>query len=271
MSGARTYAAAVGTPNNTLLQPQHRAQALSDLDTHASSREGYAKHQGPGAEIESKTSPCGSSSTRPEQGSSNLPGRVTEVGSTGQIPRSEHKPNTENGGGLVYVLTLKIDKHLSRPMNDLRKKYFPKNLNRTPAHLTLFHALPHSQFESLEAGLLQASSSMEPFLVSAGKPFRMRKGVGVNVDVGYKKIKDVHGQLRWQWLHFLSEQDAGGFRPHWTVMNKVDDEKKVDDAFVAVRKQLSERNKEGQATGLDLWRYNRGRWEWANEYPFGKS
>ena len=169
----------------------------------------------------------------------------------------------------MYVLTLKVTDDLSRPMNEFRERYFPKRLNRTPAHLTLFHALPHSQLSALEASLSQTSSTVTPFLVSSGKPFRMRKGVGVNVDAGYAALKDVHSQLQSQWGSFLSEQDAGGFRPHWTVMNKVDDEKKVDDAFDAVRRELSERNQEGQATGLDLWRYNRGDWEWASEFPFG--
>jgi mannose-1-phosphate guanylyltransferase len=156
-------------------------------------------------------------------------------------------------------------------MNEMRQLYFPRHLNRTPAHLTLFHALPHSQIEALEQSLKQLSFETRPFSVTTGGPFRMRKGVGVNVDEGYQNLKAVHQQLRSQWLDFLSEQDAGGFRPHWTVMNKVDAEEEVDGAFQAVRQELSQRTKEGQAVGLELWKYDRGNWIWANEYTFGET
>lgn len=97
----------------------------------------------------------------------------------------------------------------------------------------------------------------------------MRLGVGVNVDAGYQKMKDVHSQLKSQWMPFLSEQDKAGFRPHWTVMNKVDEEKEVEHALDEVRKELSRSTKEGQAIGLELWRYDQGNWIWANEYTFG--
>ena len=156
-------------------------------------------------------------------------------------------------------------------MNEMRQQYFPKRLNRTPAHLTLFHALPHSEMEAMEQGLTQLASSTTPFTVTTGGPFRMKKGLGVNVDEGYKTMKSVHGQLKSQWLSFLSQQDAGGFRPHWTVMNKVDEEKEVEAALHAVRQTLSQRMIEGQAVGLALWKYDRGNWLWAKDFAFGES
>lgn len=187
------------------------------------------------------------------------------------MTRTEHQPNTDGNEEHVYVLTIKLEDSLSGPMNEMRQKHFPRRLNKTPAHLTLFHALPHSQVKEIEQGLLQLSASTTPFHVTTGGPFRMRKGVGVNVDAGYRDMKEVHSQLRGQWVSFLSEQDQGGFRPHWTVMNKVDEEEEVEQALGAVRRELSRSAKEGQAVGLELWRYDRGNWIWANEYPFGLS
>ena len=187
----------------------------------------------------------------------------------GYETKMEHRPNTGEAEQHVYVLTLKVEGSLSRPMNGMREQYFPKKLNKTPAHLTLFHALPHSQMKALEQGLSHLSASTRPFQVTTGGPFRMRKGVGVNVDAGYQKMKDVHGHLRSQWMPFLSEQDQGGFRPHWTLMNKVDEEEVVEHALEAVRNELSQSTKEGKAIGLELWKYDRGNWIWANEYPFG--
>ncbi|KAJ8118757.1 hypothetical protein OPT61_g324 [Boeremia exigua] len=184
------------------------------------------------------------------------------------VTREEHKPNTGAEEELVYVLTLKLTDSLAKPMNKMREQYFPKRLNRTPAHLTLFHALPDSQFTAIDGGLSQLSASTKPFFVSTGKPFRMRLGVGINVGKGYNRMKQVHENLRSYWMPHLSEQDQGGWKPHWTVMNKVNEEKKVVEAFQVVEKEMLQNVREGQAIGLDLWRYDKGNWIFANEYKF---
>jgi len=276
---AVTYAAAVSTPNGGVRQPQIQARACSDPDMRASfetaqtkREEEQKKPQRPGAGIRAKTSFRGWASKKASKSNlrvqSHQPYIVEESRPSGHFARSEHKPNTESEEGHVYVLTLKVTDSLAKPMDAMRDRYFPRHLNRTGAHLTLFHALPHSHIDALEAGLNGVAASMKPFEVSSGKPFRMRKGVGINVDEGYKTIKDLHTDLQSQWAAFLSEQDAGGFRPHWTVMNKVDDETKVDGAFATIRQELSESNQEGKAIGLDLWRYERGDWIFAKEYMF---
>lgn len=272
MSGSVTYAAAVGTPNSARQQPQSQARVNSAFDNPVSVNERNAKPQGPGVSNEPKPRSRRSISKRVEQNPYTHLGPADETRNTKQIPRPEHKPNTEKGEELVYVLTLKITKNVSQPINALREKYFPKHLNRTPAHLTLFHALPHSQLSSLEASLLQLSTTTEPFPVSPGRAFRMRRGIGVNVELGFKELTYLHGQLQSQWGRFLSEQDAeGGFRPHWTVMNKVNDQGLVGDAFEAAGRELAEGKRNGEAVGVELWRYKRGRWEWDREYAFGKS
>jgi len=232
------------------------------------------KPQRPGAGIRAKSSFRGWASKKESKSSLQVqsyePYIVEESRPSGHFPRTEHKPNTESEEEEhIYVLTLKVTDSLAKPMDEMRNRDFPRHLNRTGAHLTLFHALPHSQIEALEQGLNQVAATMKPFEVSSGKPFRMRKGVGINVDEGYKTMKDVHADLQSQWAAFLSEQDAGGFRPHWTVMNKIDDETKVDGAFATIRQELSESNQEGKAVGLDLWRYERGNWIFAKEYMFG--
>jgi 2'-5' RNA ligase len=195
-------------------------------------------------------------------------GRAQGYRKSEHVTREEHKPQTENAEEQVYVLTLKLTDSLSVPMNQMREQYFPKRLNRTPAHLTLFHALPHSQYSSIEAGLSQLAASTNPFFVTTGKPFRMRLGVGVNVGKGYNSMKALQGDLRSQWISHLSEQDRGGWRPHWTVMNKVNEEKKVEDAFETIQKDVLENVREGKAIGLDLWQYDKGNWKWTSEYTF---
>jgi len=274
MSGGVSYAAAVSTPNGTLRQPQIQARNLSDPDLRSSFDSQHSvpakKPQRPGAGIRSKTSFRGWASKKDREAEKYCRGAVQEVQPQQQwAPRTEHVPNTQDAEEHVYVLTMKLEDSLARPMNKMRDEYFPKRLNRTGAHLTLFHALPHSQMEELEKGLSQLAASTQPFHVTTGGPFRMRLGVGVNVDGGYQDMKDVHAQLKKLWMPFLSEQDQGGFRPHWTVMNKVNEEEEVENALQAVRKELSRNTKEGLAIGLELWKYDRGNWIWANEYVFG--
>jgi mannose-1-phosphate guanylyltransferase len=274
MSGGLSYAAAVSTPNGTMRQPQIQSRTCSDPDMRASfdspqANQAQTKPQRPGAGIRAKTSFRGWTSSKKDREAENHErGAVQEV-QHGFVPRVEHVPNTGSAEEHVYVLTMKLEDSLAGPMNAMRRQYFPKRLNRTPAHLTLFHALPHSHLEAIEQGLSEVATGTKPFDVTTGGPFRMRKGVGINVDAGYQSMKEVHGQLRSQWMPFLSEQDQGGFRPHWTVMNKVDEEKEVEHALSAVRKELSQSTKEGRALGLELWRYDRGNWIWANEYSFG--
>lgn len=51
-------------------------------------------------------------------------------------------------------------------------------------------------------------------------------------------------------------------------MNKVDEQKKVEQAFDTVRRILFDNVHEGRAVGLDLWRYDNGGWEWFKDYQF---
>lgn len=241
------YAAAAGGSRGPPRQPAPHQNDLKTKAKHASN--GYAQRP---------KSPRRQSPEGDERG----------YRRSAHVTREEHKPNTEAEEELVYVLTLKLTDSLAKAVNSMREQYFPKKLNRIPAHLTLFHALPDSQFAAIESGLSQLSAKTKPFYVSTGRPFRMRLGVGINVGKGYNRMKQVHEDLRSQWMPHLSEQDQGGWKPHWTVMNKVNEEKKVDEAFQAVEREMLQNAQEGQAIGLDLWRYEKGNWIFANEYMF---
>lgn len=65
----------------------------------------------------------------------------------------------------------------------------------------------------------------------------------------------------------MSEQDAGGMRVHYTIMNKVDDEGEVARAMEENSK--SWKGDKGTAVGVGLWRYERGYWKWERGFEFG--
>lgn len=269
MPTSLTYAAAAArTPDSGSQQPQMQPQSSPNTNLRKSSgrvlkpifgHSGGGLEWKPAAQKLDEHGRCRSSQASPGRGS----------GESRKEAREEHRPNTSFDEESVYVLTLKLTETLSETMDTLRERYFPKRLNRTAAHLTMFHALPHSQIQVLEQSLSQISMDMDPFPVTAGRPFRMRRGVGINVYGGNRSIKNIQEKLKSQWLAFLSEQDAGGFRPHWTVMNKIkEDDDRIEEAFRTIQAELSENPPIGQAIGLALWKYNRGYWEWASDYSF---
>ena len=185
-------------------------------------------------------------------------------------PQPAHKPNTGQDEHQVYVLTLNLSPSLSVPLDQMREEYFPKHLNRTPAHVTLFHALPQSQMEAIDADLHRIARRTRPYHVSTGKPFRLRRGVAVLLGSGEESSQHLREELREKWAQWLSQQDNSGrgWQPHWTVMNKVEEEKKVNAAFNTLRRILFDDVHHGKALGFDLWKYNSGHWEHAKEYRF---
>lgn len=104
------------------------------------------------------------------------------------------------------------------------------------------------------------------------KPFRMKKGIAISVpkQQGGEKAQEVHGALlrAWEGEGWLSEQDSGGMRVHYTIMNKVDGEGEVARAMEEV--SGSWKGDWGTAVGVGLWRYERGYWEWERGFEFGE-
>ena len=186
-------------------------------------------------------------------------------------PSPAHVPRTSSPEKEVYVLTYLTNQKHHQTMTELRNKYFPARLNKLEAHLTLFHALPGSKLEdAIIPTLERTAASIEQFHVMAATPFKLKKGIAIGVpkSAGGDAAKSVHAQLRNDWQPFLSDQDAGGFAAHYTIMNKVDDEKEVTRAFQQVEDSF--RACSGTVQGLSLWRYDRGHWEWFRDFEFQK-
>ncbi|TNY22382.1 2'-5' RNA ligase superfamily-domain-containing protein [Rhodotorula diobovata] len=190
----------------------------------------------------------------------------------GQSKVHRHRPTTAHEEAHVYVLTLRLSPPLHDALNALRTRYFPAERLKVPAHLTLFHALPHSQLDHVVAVAGSVAHGTKPFRVTTGEAFLLGKnGVAVAPGRGTEQGARVHAQLREEWSGFLSKQDAKGFKAHWTVQNKVDDEDKVYAAFDEVKAWTREKGAEGEANGLVLWRYARGHWVFEREFLFGEA
>lgn len=184
-------------------------------------------------------------------------------------PSPSHVPQTGSVEDNVYVLTLLTDRAHHDRMTALRKRYSPPRINKLAAHLTLFHALPGSKLESsIVPSIEKLAARTSPFRVVADSPFRMKRGFAISISEGGKQGSNVHRSLQGPWKAegFLSEQDAGGARLHYTLMNKVDDELEVSGAYHELVENWQ--GDEGTVEGLALWRYERGYWKWVRKFDF---
>lgn len=194
----------------------------------------------------------------------------------------DYKPNTntiaeqDQEQQPVYVLTLTTSPSLTDPLTALRRSHFPRHLDRHPAHLTLFHALPGSEMDLITSALGELCTTQKPLRLATGGVFRMRRGVGINVadasrdgggGGGSQAARRLHRELQRRWWDMLSAQDRRPWRPHWTVQNKAADDGAVDAALEDVRTGF--RGAEGLATGCALWRYEKGgRWAFERGFDF---
>ncbi|KAK7733913.1 hypothetical protein SLS53_008065 [Cytospora paraplurivora] len=183
-------------------------------------------------------------------------------------PKDEHRPRTLSEEEHVYVLTLSTTPSLHDTVTALRERHFPAHLNRTPAHLTMFHALPGSHLSGIVAAIEEECHGLSPFRLATGSLFRMRRGVGINVGQGSRPARLLHEGLQRRWIGFLSEQDRQAWRPHWTIQNKVNDAAVVEETMREVG--LKFQGAEGVSQGCVLWRYeNGGNWRFERMFEFG--
>jgi hypothetical protein len=162
------------------------------------------------------------------------------------------------------ILTLTLDEASQAFFDDLRRQHFPPKINYLSAHLTLFHALPGHELDTIAADLSAvAAEQSEPLTLQATGIKFMGRGVMYTLD--NPTLPALHRGLQQRWEPWLSAQDKQGLRPHITVQNKVD-------PAVARRlhEELAARFQPFTATGtgLALWAYRGGPWEHLRHFAF---
>lgn len=135
-----------------------------------------------------------------------------------------------------------------------RRRHFPPALNRIPAHLTLFHALPgEAQDEVMRA--CAETAARPAFRVNVDGLMALGRGVAYAVSGG--GLLTVRADLARRFDGMLTRQDREKFRPHVTVQNKVDPQEAR-----ALKAELERTFAPFTATaeGLQLWHYDGGPW-----------
>ena len=147
-------------------------------------------------------------------------------------------------------------------LDNLRRKHYPPERNYVSAHLTIFHALPPSAQPEVRSALARLASEPRPHASIEGL---MDLGGGVAFRIVSRGLDRIRRLLAEDFLGLLGVQDAGGWRPHVTIQNKVS--AKASRALIAnLGRHFQPRPL--AISGLGLHRYLDGPWEMLAAYSF---
>ena len=162
------------------------------------------------------------------------------------------------------ILTLQLQEPAFTYFNNLRKQYFPPQLNYLDAHITLFHHLPAT---TAITDLLKQVAAQE-VVIPVEVIGIMKLGRGVAFQLHSPELLHLHQILKNAWQEWLIPQDRQKLRPHVTVQNKVSP---AEAQIVYDKLSSSFQAFNIQGVGLSLWEYLGGPWQKVKDYAFCNS
>lgn len=175
-----------------------------------------------------------------------------------------YRPRPGHSGDAPLIVTLVPDPASHALFDRLRTAHFPPERLLVGAHVTMFHALPGSEFDAVADILARAAAATRPMPFTATGPVALsRRGVAIALDC--PSAKGLKRRLAGEFDFALTPQDRGGMRPHVTIQNKVTPDV-AGMTLATVRAGWSPR--QGTFRGLALWRYLGGPWEPAGDWTF---
>ncbi|RDE07438.1 2'-5' RNA ligase family protein [Sphingomonas aracearum] len=145
----------------------------------------------------------------------------------------------------------------------LRREYFPPERNVLDAHLTLFHHLPPSAEGELKHRLSQLTRGVRAPQARAAGLMSLGRGVAFRIEA--PGLVAIRRDLAEAFSGLLTPQDAGGWRPHVTIQNKVS-----PSVAKLLLQSLSAgfQPREVEIAGLATWWYRGGPWEQLSRHMF---
>lgn len=162
------------------------------------------------------------------------------------------------------IITLALDKKSQTYFNQLREKHFPKERNYLSAHLTIFHKLPGEELSAISQTLTEVSQTNQVLPLEVIKVNSIGRGVAYALES--ERLMAIHRHLSQRWYDWLTPQDRQKLWPHVTVQNKVNP---AEAQRALEQLSLSFEPFIAKGTGLQLWEYRGGPWEFVRMYPFG--
>lgn len=155
----------------------------------------------------------------------------------------------------ALIVTAELGREDFAWLDAQRRAWFPPERNQLSAHLTMFHALPPSAEGEVRRELARHCARPAPQATIAGL---MNLGGGVAYRIVSEDLEGIRSMLADHFHGLLSAQDAHGWKPHITIMNKAEPK-----AARALLQQLESgfRPRPLGIRGLGLHRYLGGPWE----------
>ena len=147
-------------------------------------------------------------------------------------------------------------------LNNLRRRHYPAERNRLPAHLTMFHAIVPSAEPELRQLLRVMAEQRPPRAWIAGV---MDLGGGVALRVASDELDQIREEIANRLRGLLTAQDSAGWSAHVTIQNKVPS-REATALIQALGDQFDRRPV--RISGLGLHRYLGGPWEKLRTFPF---
>jgi hypothetical protein len=147
-------------------------------------------------------------------------------------------------------------------LQELRRTHYPAELNRVPAHLTLFHHLPPGIKNELGRRLAAHAATPPPRATIAGI---IDLGGGTALRVESEELEAIRAELAEAFRGLLIPQDQAPWRPHVTIQNKV-----APKTAMRLQQQLRATFEPRLLAirALASWRYLDGMWEPLKSHVF---
>jgi len=166
---------------------------------------------------------------------------------------------------LPFLITLGFDPSTFDRLDGLRRRYFPAERNQVPAHLSMFHQLPATEWDAIDEELARVTRDHPPISVQFIGPKPTEHGVMLAVQA--PGLATIRGELAKTFSRHLTAQDRQPYHPHVMIMNKAD---RVEAERALLEIQSSWNPWSGMGDRLILWRYLGGPWDEAASYPFSR-
>ncbi|WP_174279512.1 2'-5' RNA ligase family protein [Sphingomonas bacterium] len=161
------------------------------------------------------------------------------------------------------IVTALFGKQDQAWFDGLRREHFPAERNQLDAHLTLFHHLPPSVADELKHRLVQETRGVPAPEASVGGLMSLGGGVAYRIEA--PALTAIRNRLLDAFAGMLTPQDAGGWRPHVTIQNKVTP---AVAKLLLAHLQRDFRPRRVEVAGLAAWWYRGGPWEPLSRHMF---
>jgi hypothetical protein len=147
-------------------------------------------------------------------------------------------------------------------LQQLRREHYPPELNRVPAHLTLFRHLPPSVEAELSSRLAAAVAVPPPAARISGIA---DLGQGTALKVESRALIGIREMLADAFHGLLAPQDESPWWPHITIQNKV---ARTEAKALQRRIAAAFEPRPLAIRALGSWRYLNGLWSPIRVHPF---